>query len=550
MEKLYSMKKTILLFILFFSFLAGQAQNQISELSKGLIFAPDLSEWGQGRDAITGTLPTNTAVYPVMGKHGSGRRWLELNGSSSYSALPTMAAFGTADFSVIFRVNIKSFAAQQAICGGIIHAFAMTIETNSTLRVLNALDVPIGSSTGVVSLGINTIEYKRSGTSGTFYINGVASGTITDSSNYAEPMSLLGRYSAANPLYFNGDIYMVRAFNFYPTTLQSSNYSKPEYPIEWVDRGTGAERLVNGDFSTATGWYGYEDPGMSISGGKLNFNSTPNEYGSYKATILTTGKKYRIKYTISGYAAGGINIRMGSGRYGTSRTADGTYTEDLTHTEATGFCGFSAVGTTTASVDDATVYQLGCILDLNAEGMASATWVDKTNTLTATNSGTTYILPPASNLQAMYFNGAAKSAYTGTDGLTGNISFTAQIRPLRLAGRIFDNSKFLIYVNPSGYLTVSRDGTTLINSAAASIAINTTYNIAILSTSAGVTNIYINGVLSGSANQAAGTPASGTLYNIGNNAASNQGFTGIIRGVMLWGVIHNLDDISLVNSIL
>ena len=284
---------------------------------------------------------------------------------------------------------------------------------------------------------------------------------------------------------------MFRFFNYALTTAQVINYSRPEYPIEWVDRivGTTGAVLTSG--------------------------------------TITVGKKYLVKLFVAGDSFTNVG---GTNTTGTVFTATGT--------------------TPTTWSNSSQLVQLGCILDLNAEGMSSATWVDKTNSLTATNSGTTFVLPSASNLRAMFYNGAAKLAYTGMDAATTDITFATEITPLTLAGRIFDNSKLLVYVNPSGYLTVSRDGITLINSAAASIAINTNYKIAITSTSAGATNIYINGVLSGTANQAAGTPASGTTWNLGNNAASNQAFTGRMKTPIVENRIMTSDEISLLNSIL
>jgi hypothetical protein len=156
-------------------------------------------------------------------------------------------------------------------------------------------------------------------------------------------------------------------------------------------------------------------------------------------------------------------------------------------------------------------------------------------------------VPPASNLKSTYFNGTtSKVAFTGMNALTGITTISAQITPLALGGYIFDNTKVRLKVNSSGYLSFSRDGTTFINSAAASIAINTTYNVLVTSTAAGVTNFYINGVLSGTANQAAGTPASGTTWNIGTDATTF--YTGNIGNLSINGEILDLDRIKLISD--
>jgi len=524
--------------------------RQISSLQKGLIFNPDLSEWGQGRDLVSGVIPTNTAVYPVLDSRGNGRRWLDFNGTSSYVALPTQPVFGTGDFTVIRRVKVGTIGAIRTLIGGAANSFELYISATGYLTALKNGGSALTASTTLLTTGSTvSLGYSRSGTTGTYYIDGVAAGTCTDNNNYTIATTLGGNGIG----FFNGSDVMNRCFNYALTTAQVINYSRPEYPIEWVDRivGTpGAELVTNGSFTgSTTGW----TLGGGWAYGADNIIASSSSSSCYQASAgtLYLNKRYITRYTVSNRTSGNCNLIIGGLDRSSYQITSGTFTELVTI--ATGGFNqnfyFAANGGFSATFDDLSVKQAGCVLDLNAEGMNASTWVDKTNSLTATNSGTTFVLPSASNLKAMYMNGAAKLAYTGMDAATTDITFATEITPLTLAGRIFDNSKLLVYVNPSGYLTVSRDGTTLINSAAASITINTNYKIAITSTSAGVTNIYINGVLSGTANQAAGTPASGTTWNLGNNAASNQAFTGRMKTPIVENRIMTLDEISLLNSI-
>ena len=524
--------------------------RQISSLQKGLIFNPDPSEWGQGRDLVSGVIPTNTAVFPVLDKSGSGRRWLDFNGTSSYVALPTQPVFGTGDFTVIRRVKVGTIGAIRTLIGGAANSFELYISATGYLTVLKNGGSALTASTTLLTAGsIVSLGYSRSGTTGTYYIDGVAAGTCTDSNNYSVATTLGGNGTG----FFNGSDVMNRCFNYALTPTQIINYSKPEYPIEFTDRivGTPGAELIGDPSMDNTGWWG-KGANTTITGGECVFNGTSSYI--YKDALTIIGKRYKYSVKCNRWTSGAA-LSIGASASGTSSYSEITKTTGITTSAILTATGTQlGIGTRSFSadgaIDDVSVVQLGCILDLNAEGMASATWVDKTNSLTATNSGTTFVLPSASNLGAMYFNGSAKLAYTGMDGLTSDISFACSILPLTLSGRIFDNSKLLIYVNPSGYLTVSRDGTTLINSGAGSIAINTTYKVAVTSTSAGLTNIYINGVLSGTANQAAGTPASGTTWNLGNNAASNQAFTGRMKTPIVENRIMTLDEISLLNSIL
>lgn len=426
------MKKTI--FTVFFALLifGVVAQSQISELQKGLIFRWEGSSWNPYRDMVSGTLGTATDTYNVLGKGGEGRRELVYNGTSSYTTLPTIPAFGTGDFTVILKIKVKTLASLQFILGGGVDMFAMAVFTDGRLGVI---DIGVeGTLYSTTTLAIDTwyqIVYKRTSAVGTFVINTTTDPTVSDVFNYTSATTVFGSYISS--YFFSGSISMCRIFNYALSTDDIAYYSKPENPIKATHIGSGATKNV---------------------------------------------------------------------------------------------------------------------LNLNAEGLAQSTsgyWYDKTNSLTATNSGTNLVIPPASNLKSTYFNGTTgKVVYTGMNGLTGITTISAQIQPLALGGYIFDNTKVRLKVNSSGYLSFSRDGSTFINSAAASIAINTAYNILVTSTAAGVTNFYINGVLSGTANQAAGTPASGTTWNIGTDATTF--YTGNIANLSINGEILDLDRIKLIND--
>lgn len=424
------MKKSILFLLILISF-SGIAQNQISELAKGMVAHFPLSEWYPDVDLVSGVQGTATDVYNVIGRGGDGRRWYEFDGVNDYVTLPTIPAFGTGDFSTTTVINIKELKNWNCIIGGADNTFGLMINSSGQITSWKVGVANIGTSTGTISIGTEfKVGYSRSGTTGTFYINGVASGTCTDNYNYTVANTLLGEYKTGSENWFSGSISLVRIFNYALTPTQIANYSKPEYPIEASDRD-GAGNL--------------------------------------------------------------------------------------------------------------------CVLDLNADGMGT-NWVDKTNSLTATVSGATLQIPPASEMKSTYFNGStSKIELTGMNGLAGITTISARIRPLALGGYLLTNTKVKLYVNSSGYLTFSRDGTTYINSGAGSIAINTDYNILITSTAAGVTNFYINNVLSGTANQAAGTPASGTSWTIGSNATLF--YNGLIGDLRINGEILDLDRIKLLNDI-
>ena len=93
---------------------------------------------------------------------------------------------------------------------------------------------------------------------------------------------------------------------------------------------TGTELVTNGDFATDSDWT--KGAGWTISGGKANGASTGL---SVTQTIsIPINKTYRVKYTISNYSAGVFRIILGSYVAGTNRSANGTYTDILTVSNA------------------------------------------------------------------------------------------------------------------------------------------------------------------------------------------------------------------------
>lgn len=117
---------------------------------------------------------------------------------------------------------------------------------------------------------------------------------------------------------------------------------------------------------------------------------------------------------------------------------------------------------------------------------------------------------------------------TGSDYIgTGDTTISGWIYPRSgggsSIGRIIDNSQMIIRMGTSNRLSASSNGgTTTINSANSSVSYNTWTHFVVTRTSAGIINFYINGSLSGTADQNSGTPATtGTNVYIGNRASGS-----------------------------
>jgi hypothetical protein len=102
------------------------------------------------------------------------------------------------------------------------------------------------------------------------------------------------------------------------------------------------------------------------------------------------------------------------------------------------------------------------------------------------------------------------------------------------AGRILTNGKIVFNVSNATPQFTS-DGSTTVSGAASSLALNKRTRLVVTRTAAGVANIYVQGSLSGSANQNSGTPAAGTsLLTTGNRVAGDRAFKGWIKEVRVY----------------
>jgi len=152
------------------------------------------------------------------------------------------------------------------------------------------------------------------------------------------------------------------------------------------------------------------------------------------------------------------------------------------------------------------------------------------------------------------FDGSSSKVDLGSakpSDLTGDLTVSAWIKPTGWggadAGRIISNEKFMLYINTANdNLQIRSDGGTTAVSVTNSIVLNTLYHVLVTRPSAGSnSNIYINGVLNGTANQNTGTPAAGTTNTfIGNNGAGDRAFDGNIADVKIFNRLLSTTEIT------
>ena len=140
-----------------------------------------------------------------------------------------------------------------------------------------------------------------------------------------------------------------------------SNGDFSQEGVEEVSNGSfsqeGAEEVTNGDFATDSGWT--KGAGWSISGGTANALSVGSGQSLSQGTSIVASKIYRVDYTVSNFVEGGVYVRVGNSGTGTIRQENGTYTEYITQSGNTTIYFTAYSGSTTLSIDNISVKEVG-----------------------------------------------------------------------------------------------------------------------------------------------------------------------------------------------
>ena len=93
----------------------------------------------------------------------------------------------------------------------------------------------------------------------------------------------------------------------------------------------GSELVVNGDFSSATGWT--QQTGWTIGSGVLTGNVASATFAStFRGIAFTAGQTYSVTFTVTSYTSGEVRAVLGGTTdvFGVARTSAGTFTQVLT----------------------------------------------------------------------------------------------------------------------------------------------------------------------------------------------------------------------------
>ena len=137
-------------------------------------------------------------------------------------------------------------------------------------------------------------------------------------------------------------------------------------------------------------------------------------------------------------------------------------------------------------------------------------------------------------LNGYSFNATTSLVSSATDPIgTAACTIVATLKPTGWGeggfGAILDNGKLIFDMGDAQFF-FSSDGTTTASAAAGGITLGQTYRIGVTRSADGAsTNFYVNGALSGGANQDSGTPDTGaSALTAGNAAGATATFAGTI----------------------
>ena len=246
---------------------------------------------------------------------------------------------------------------------------------------------------------------------------------------------------------FDGFIFGQHLFNYIPVSGDQTFYSNILNHLKYQDIVSSVADLVtNGGFDADTDWT--KETGWTIAGGVAVTTGVTSSNGIYQSMLPVdrVGKIFRVTFTVLNYSAGNVKANVGAYNGGTSRSANGTYTEDIVcaHALSTQDVFILAASTFTGEINNVIVEQVGCVLSLDPAGMEYETdyWHDPYNNIFVVMTNVIFTRNNNSFPKAMYFD---DSSYITIPSITYDLSqkwtFAFRVRLNTLTGHkiIFGN---------------------------------------------------------------------------------------------------------------
>ena len=308
----------------------------------------------------------------------------------------TAASIGSGDFTAAAFITATSFGSNgRVILNGT--SFEFGLLNTGAIYIYNGTTVL--SSTGTLTAGKSTlVTYTKSGTSGTFYINGVSAGTVADSSTYGSVSGVGGNNSVSGmlgtiaPYLENRALSAAEVVSLYEAGVPSGgDYATPA--------------ATNTNQITGDAWY-------TLKTGTVSSGTITIGVGQYvgRDNTLTKGKRYRTTYNVTALSGTVIVGNTSASPQVAQNLSLGAGSFEFTAGDSNAFA-FSSNGGT-ATINSVTFISVGLLLAPDAaQAGGGLTWYDTSGNaanITLPASGVTWNVPTSGKMAtSLTVNGGA-----------------------------------------------------------------------------------------------------------------------------------------------
>ena len=357
----------------------------------------------------------------------AARQGLVFDGTSG-STLSSLPAFGTSDFSVSAVVNGSSFSSVPRIIGGLTNSFVLMVLSNGTLLSSIQSVADNTASTGALTAGKNhLVTYVRSGTTGTYYIDGVAAGTTTDSRNYSAASTFLGASSSITTVVWPGVIESPLVYNRALSASEVVSLFEAGVPAG-ADYNTASNTSLSTSALTAATLYPiYSTFSSTATSFSAQDAAAYHAAATNAAFAVSVGQKILVSFTLTQNASDFPQVILNDSSSGADRSAGviataGANSIILTATSAgTVRVRFFSFAACNYSVANLSVTRLGLLLAPDAyQAGGGLAWYDTSGNaanITLPASGVSWNVPSSQKT-------ASGWTYAGTLATTGNLTIS------------------------------------------------------------------------------------------------------------------------------
>ena len=354
----------------------------------------------------------------------AARQGLVFDGTGNASTFSGVTPSG--DFSVAAIVNVTSFGSSGRVflSGPSSPSLEFGVLTTGAPYIFNGTSTLSGTAGSIVTGKFVEVVYTKSGTTGTFYVNGVSAGTVTDSLTYGATSQIGGNNAISGML---GTIAFPLIYNRALSASEVVSLFEAGVPAG-ADYNTATNTAINTTTFTATAGYNTFS-GASATGFTAGTTTAANAYASAAINgTRNTGAKFRVSFTISAntgflpnfwFAISGgarnsaiYNCVAGSNSFETTLTAGGSIVAVFNNSE-------TGIGAYTVS--SISITPVGLLLAPDAyQAGGGLAWYDTSGNaanITLPASGVSWNVPSSQKTASGWTFGGSINA-TGTSTLT------------------------------------------------------------------------------------------------------------------------------------